>query len=71
MLKQAKLKNNNCKTNKLTINLKKQMIKCGEKTFHFDIDNAKKYKIINQIDTIGEILTKINLIEKFELLHII
>lgn len=59
------------KNNKLTINLEKQEIKCGEKTFHFDIDNAKKYKIINQIDTIGEILTKIKLIEKFELLHII
>lgn len=59
------------KNNKLIINLEKQEIKCGEKTFHFDIDNAKKYKIINQIDTIGEILTKIKLIEKFELLHII
>ena len=59
------------KNNKLIINLEKQEIKCGERTFHFDIDNSKKYKIINQIDTIGEILTKIKLIEKFELLHII
>ena len=47
------------------------MIKCGERTFHFEIDEGKKIKIINQIDTIGEILTKIKLIEKFELLHII
>ena len=59
------------KNNKLTINLEKQEIKCGGKTFHFEIDEGKKMKIINQIDTIGEILTKIKLIEKFELLHII
>ena len=59
------------KNNKLTINLEKQDVHCGEKIFHFEIDKAKKYKIINQIDTIGEILTKIKLIEKFELLHII
>ncbi len=59
------------KNNKLTINLEKQEIKCGERTFHFEIDEGKKMKIINQIDTIGEILTKIKLIEKFELLHII
>ena len=55
--------------NRITINLEKQKINCGEKTFHFEIDNAKKYKIINQIDTIGEILTKIKLIEEFEKLH--
>ena len=30
---------------------------------------AKKYKIINQIDTIGEILKKIKLIEEFEKSH--
>lgn len=59
------------KNNKLTINLEKQEIKYRERTFHFDIDEGKKMKIINQIDTIGEILTKIKLIEKFELLHII
>ena len=59
------------KNNKLTINLEKQEMHCGGKTFHFDIDEGKKIKIINQIDTIGEILTKIKLIEKFELLHII
>lgn len=59
------------KNNKLIINLEKQEIKCREGAFHFEIDKAKKYKIINQIDTIGEILTKIKLIEKFELLHII
>jgi len=59
------------KNNKLIINLEKQEIKCGENAFHFDIDGGKKMKIINQIDTIGEILTKIKLIEKFELLHII
>ena len=59
------------KNNKLIINLEKQEVKCGERAFHFEIDEGKKMKIINQIDTIGEILTKIKLIEKFELLHII
>ena len=56
---------------RLTINLEKHEIKCGERTFHFEIDEGKKMKIINQIDTIGEILKKIKLIEEFELLHII
>ncbi|MBQ7537025.1 MAG: 3-isopropylmalate dehydratase small subunit [Rickettsiales bacterium] len=65
------LKQNNCDADKITINLEKQDVHCGKKIFHFEIDKAKKYKIINQIDTIGEILTKIKLIEKFELLHII
>ena len=63
------LKQKNCATDKITINLEKQEIKCGEKTFYFDIDKAKKYKIINQIDTIGEILKKIKLIEEFEKSH--
>ena len=59
------------KETKIVINLKKQEVRCGGKKFHFDIDEGKKMKIINQIDTIGEILTKIKLIEKFEQLHII
>lgn len=59
------------KETKIVINLKKQEVRCGDKKFHFDIDEGKKMKIINQIDTIGEILTKIKLIEKFEQLHII
>ena len=63
------LKQKNCVTDKITINLEKQEIKCGEKTFYFEIDKAKKYKIINQIDTIGEILKKIKLIEEFEKSH--
>ena len=63
------LKQNNYDTDKITINLEKQEIKCCEKKFHFEIDNAKKYKIINQIDTIGEILKKIKLIEEFEKSH--
>ena len=53
-------------TDKITINLEKQQIKCGEKNFNFEIDNAKKYKIINQIDTINDIIKKIKLVEKFE-----
>ena len=63
------LKQNNYDTDKITINLEKQEIKCCEKKFHFEIDNAKKYKIINQIDTIGEIFKKIKLIEEFEKSH--
>lgn len=63
------LKGDACDVDKITINLEKQEVKCGEKTFHFEIDKAKKYKIINQIDTIGEILKKIKLIEEFEKLH--
>lgn len=63
------LQSNNCYTSKLTINLEKQEIKCGEKTFYFEIDKAKKYKIINQIDSIGENLKKIKLIEEYEKLH--
>ena len=63
------LKQKNCATDKITINLEKQEIKCCEKTFNFEIDKAKKYKIINQIDTIGEIFKKIKLIEEFEKLH--
>ena len=55
--------------NKITINLEKQAIKCGERVFSFEIDKAKKYKIINQIDTIEENLKKIKLIEEFEKLH--
>ena len=55
--------------NKITLNLEKQEIYCCNKVFHFDIDKAKKYKIINQIDTIGEILKKIKLIEEFEKSH--
>ena len=55
--------------NKITINLEKQAIKCGEATFHFEIDEAKKYKVINQIDTISEVLKKIKLVEEFEKLH--
>lgn len=53
-------------SNKLTINLEKQEINCGGKTFHFEIDNAKKHKILNQIDTISEILKKEKLIADFE-----
>ena len=63
------LKGDTCDVDKITINLEKQEVKYGEKTFHFEIDKAKKYKIINQIDTIGEILKKIKLIEEFEKLH--
>ncbi len=55
--------------NKITINLEKQAIKCGERVFSFEIDKAKKYKIINQIDAIEENLKKIKLIEEFEKLH--
>ena len=55
--------------NKITLNLEKQEIRCGGKTFHFEIDEAKKYKIINQIDTISEVLKKIKLVEEFEKLH--
>lgn len=52
--------------NKLTVNLEKQEIKCGERIFHFEIDNAKKYKVLNQIDTVSEILKKEKLIADFE-----
>ena len=55
--------------NKITLNLEKQEIYCCDRVFKFEIDNAKKYKIINQIDTIGEILKKIKLVEEFEKLH--
>ena len=54
------------KSSNIIINLEKQHVICGEKTFQFDIDSAKKYKILNQIDTIGEILKKEKLIEEFE-----
>ena len=63
------LKGSSFDTDKITINLEKQEVKCGEKTFNFEIDDAKKYKIINQIDTIGEILKKKKLIEEFEKSH--
>lgn len=65
------LKQKNYNTYKITLNLEKQEVKCKEKTFHFEIDEGKKMKIINQIDTIGEILKKIKLIEKYEQSHII
>lgn len=52
---------------KITINLEKQQVICGEKKFYFKIDEAKKFKILNQIDTISEILKKEKLIEEFEL----
>ena len=63
------IRQNDCSTDKITINLEKQAIKCGERVFSFEIDKAKKYKIINQIDTIEENLKKIKLIEEFEKLH--
>ena len=57
----------NINMNKITINLEKQQVICSEKKFHFKIDDAKKFKILNQIDTINEILKKEKLIEEFEL----
>ena len=50
----------------ITVKPQKQEIYCCNKVFHFDIDKAKKYKIINQIDTISEILKKEKLIADFE-----
>ena len=61
------LNKNNVDTKNITINLEKQQVICGEKNFHFEIDDAKKFKILNQIDTINEILKKEKLIEEFEL----
>lgn len=61
------LNNDKININKITINLEKQQVICSEKKFHFKIDDAKKFKILNQIDTIGEILKKEKLIEEFEL----
>lgn len=52
--------------NLITINLDKQIVVCGDKSFKFEIDFGKKNKIINQIDTIDEILNDIKMIEEFE-----
>ena len=63
------VKKNYGNNSKITVKPQKQEIYCCDKVFHFNIDKAKKYKIINQIDTIGEILKKIKLIEEFEKSH--
>lgn len=53
-------------TSEIEINVDEQIIKSEDLEINFEIDQSKKYKFINNLDTIGETLTKINLIEKFE-----
>jgi 3-isopropylmalate dehydratase small subunit len=50
----------------ITIDIENQMIKCKDLQIHFGIDVAKKYKIVHNLDQIGETLLKIDKITAFE-----
>ena len=57
---------NKDKCDKITINVEKQTVSFDDKVFNFDIKSGNKYKIINQIDSITETLSKMDLIDEFE-----
>jgi 3-isopropylmalate/(R)-2-methylmalate dehydratase small subunit len=48
------------------VDIEGQIIKCGNLQISFDIDKAKKYKIVHNLDQIGETLLKIDKITAFE-----
>lgn len=50
----------------ITIDIENQTIISGDIAISFDVDSVKKYKIINNLDQIGETLIKINKIIDFE-----
>ena len=51
---------------KITINLSKQSIKTKDKTYGFEVDNERKYRLINGLDDIGLTLEQTDKIKKFE-----
>ena len=57
---------NKDKCDKIAINVEKQTVSFDDKIFNFDIKSGNKYKIINQIDSITETLSKMDLINEFE-----
>ena len=57
---------NKDKCEEITINVEKQTVSFDDKVFNFEIKSGNKYKIINQIDSITETLSKMDLINEFE-----
>ena len=50
----------------IEVDLEKQKILFGNKSINFDIDNAKKKKLLEGLDDIGMSLEKISSIDKYE-----
>lgn len=50
----------------LTIDLEAQTVSVGEDTYHFDIDETWKYKLLNGLDEIGITLQSANEITAYE-----
>ena len=60
---------NKCANNegfKLMIDLKSQKVVDGEQTYHFEIDEFRKYRLLNGLDDIGLTLKQRDEIVKFE-----
>lgn len=55
--------------NEITIDLPNQTVSSPEQTFHFDIDETWKNKLINGLDDIDITLQYEDLIEKYEKAH--
>lgn len=53
----------------ITIDLPNQTVSSTEQTFHFDIDETWKNKLINGLDDIDITLQYEDLIEKYEKVH--
>jgi 3-isopropylmalate dehydratase small subunit len=52
--------------NVVKVDIENQFIQCCDLKINFNIDKAKKYKIINNLDQVGETLLKIDKIKEFE-----
>ena len=52
--------------NQLTIDLEAQTVSVGEDTYHFDIDETWKYKLLNGLDEIGITLQSADEITAYE-----
>lgn len=51
---------------KIEIDLEKQAVSVGDRTYHFEIDPFKKYCLLNGLDDIGLTLQKEDKIKEFE-----